>query len=689
MNPLLMTLMLVVALGGVSYTLYNRFALLARMAPEKRLDQPLRRLGLLMKIGMGQSRLIGRKRERSSGAMHAFIFWGALVVGLREVILIGEGYVHGFQEYLPLLHSGSPLAYGFAFAYNVTEAVVLFMLLWALYRRKVLKVSRLELNLEGNLVLYFIIGIMATDLFFDAAKIAWANAGGTPHLLSHPEYGSEALWMPFASWAAELMAPLGADGTWALYVGLYWLHMAVALIFLNILPYTKQFHELTALPNVYLGSLDYPHTPAPLLNLEDEAAWENEALGVARVEQFSWKQGLDLYTCTECGRCYDVCPTFVTGKPLTMKWVNDSLRAHLNEEAAGIRKTGKSGGEKTLVGDVISKDTLWACTTCRACEEVCPVSIEHVPRMLSMRTAQTLMAEDFPKELTATFRGLEQNGNPWNLGYDKRGDWAGELDFSLPMIDVSSAGDIKGEYDVLFWVGCMGSFDKRSQKIARATAALLRAAGLRPAILGTSEKCTGDLARRTGNEMLFQMLAQENVESLNALEPPEIVTICPHCLNALKNEYPQLGGRYQVFHHSQYLARLVRQGRLKLRKDVFLEKGVVFHDPCYLGRYNNEYDAPRSLLSAVTGTPPLEMRRAREEGFCCGAGGGRMWLEENIGSRINEERVAQALETGAGTIATACPFCLTMVGDGLSAKGREEEVSVRDIAEMALDALEK
>jgi Fe-S oxidoreductase len=469
-----------------------------------------------------------------------------------------------------------------------------------------------------------------------------------------------------------------------LYQFAYWGHLAVILVFLCILPESKHFHIITALPNLFFASLGRPHAPPALLDLENEQLWEQERIGLNRIEQLTWKQALDLYTCTECGRCYDICPTYVTNKPLTLKWVNDDLRHHLLDEAPSILATGRSGGALELVGDVIRPETLWACTTCRACEEVCPVGIEHVPRMISMRQGQVMMKERYPEELKAAYRGLERNANPWGIGYDKRAEWTQGLEG----VPVPELGEGEAPAEVLMWVGCMGSFDKRNQKIARATATLLHRAGVRFSILGSKEKCTGDLARRSGNEMLYQTLARENVETLNAHHVTKIVTACPHCLHTLKNEYPQLSGRYEVFHHSQLLAQLVREGRLKPHAN---QAGrFTFHDPCYLGRYNGEYDAPRELLDrtvAADGGARVEMRRARNESFCCGAGGARMWMEETIGSRVNEERVRQADEAGADTVVTACPFCMTMMDDGVKQSGREERMQVRDIAEVLLQSV--
>lgn len=685
MNPLIMSIVLAIAMTALTFTLSVRFALLSKLGRENRLNHLGKRFGAVLRIGFGQSKLAGRKKERSSGLMHAFIFWGAMIIGLREFIVIGEGFVPGFQDVLPLVNGRSIGGYLYALAYNISEVVVLAMLLWALYRRKVTKPHRLDINLEGNLVLYFIIGIMVTDLVFDAAKFNLVAAGQAIHYLSHPAYGTEMDWMPFAAWLALPLESLGAAVNEQIYLISYWVHIVVALVFANYLPYTKQFHEMTALPNVFFGPVDGPHAPIKLLDLEDEDAWEKESLGLNRIEQLTWKQGLDVYSCTECGRCFDICPTYVTRKPLTMKWVNDALRGELNAETKNILKSGKSSDDKALVGDVIRHDTLWACTTCRACEEVCPVSIEHVPRIIAMRQGQTLMHENYPKELNSAFKGLEQNGNPWNLGYDQRADWKSELEFDLPILTETP----QEPYDVLMWVGCMGAFDKRNQKIARATATLMHKAGVKAVILGTKEKCTGDLARRSGNEMLYQTLAMENVESLNGLGVKEVVTNCPHCLNSLKNEYPQLEGKYVVYHHTQYIAKLVDEGRLKLKPSF--EGKLTFHDPCYLGRYNGEYDAPRALLGMAARNAPqdlVEMSRSRNEGFCCGAGGARMWMEENQGSRVNEERVRQAAETGATTIATACPFCMTMVGDGVRQSGREDEMEVLDVAEIVLRAVQ-
>ncbi|HBL55438.1 MAG TPA: (Fe-S)-binding protein, partial [Deltaproteobacteria bacterium] len=373
-------------------------------------------------------------------------------------------------------------------------------------------------------------------------------------------------------------------------------------------------------------------------------------------------------------------------KPLTLKRFNQSLLHHLRNEETTLFRTGSTAEDKTLVGEIIRPETLWACTTCRACEEVCPVSIEHVPRILGMRQNQTMMEEAYPPEMANTFKGLERNFNPWGIGFDQRADWAEGLDIPL-MADMKSETEgQQPEIDMLMWVGCAGSFDSRNQKIARATATLYQKAGVKFAMLGSEEKCTGDLARRSGNEMLFQMLAGENVETLNNYKIKKIVTACPHCLNSIKNEYPQLGGEYEVFHHSQFISKLVDEGRLPVGSN--LKDTITYHDPCYLGRYNNEFEAPRNLLKKAASEPMREMKRHGRESFCCGAGGARMWMEETIGSRINENRTEEAIQTGASTVATGCPFCMTMISDGIAAKGKTESMQAKDISELVLEAVE-
>jgi Fe-S oxidoreductase len=500
--------------------------------------------------------------------------------------------------------------------------------------------------------------------------------------------------------AGKLISPLGVGANRMIMTIMFWLHIITQLTFLNILPLGKHFHVITALPNVFFKSLDYPHEKTKLLDLEDESVWEDESLGINHIHQLNWKQGLDLYTCTECGRCKEVCPTYTTDKPLNLFDFNMQLKNELLDNADNLIKrsalaaTIPSDGDaeqtekikaemaelnsqKQLIGDVIAEDTLWACTTCRACEEVCPVTIEHIPRIVAMRQGQSLMAGVYPDELNVALKGLERNGNPWGIGYDKRADWAEGLGVKMMADDA--------DVDYLLWVGCAGSFDDRAKKVSTGLVKILQKADISFAILGVEEKCTGDFARRIGNEMMYQMMAQENIETLNNYQVKKIITACPHCLNTLKHEYPQMGGNYQVVHHTELIDQLLKAGKITLNPS--LEGGLTYHGPCYLGRYNSVYDQPRSILKSISKEGLTELDRYRQESFCCGAGGGRMWMEETIGKRINEERAEEIVDRKVANVAVGCPFCLTMIEDGMKELGKEEEIKTQDIAELVAQNL--
>ncbi len=703
MSPLFMLILLIVGLGLFTRTMIKKIKLLLALAPADRLDRIPEliwaRLKEVLVIAMGQKRLVGRKKERASGIMHAFIFWGFCILLIRSIILYGEGFVHGFS--LPFFNEQWLLGYLYIFVKDIMEGVVLLMVIYAIYRRAVLKPARLHNTWEAYFVLGMIGLLMISDLLYDGARynlITLFNNPDSLHFFNNPTYGNEFIWTPVSVGAASLVSWLNLQDTHALMNLMFWTHIITQLTFLNFLPIGKHFHVITSLPNVFLKSLDYPHDKAKWLDLEDEAAWENETLGVNHIHQLTWKQGLDLYTCTECGRCKEVCPTYTTDKPLNLKDFNDSLKHELientdrlilraeyarllNDELDEERlekikaNMAELNCEKALVGEVIEEDTLWACTTCRACEQVCPVAIEHVPRIVAMRQGQTLMAENYPKELNVALKGLERNGNPWGIGYDKRADWAQGLDVKTMAED--------SNVDYLLWVGCAGSFDDRTKKVSTALVKILQKAGISFAILGTEEKCTGDFARRVGNEFLYQMMAEENIEILNGYGVKKIITACPHCLNTLKHEYPQKGGNYEVIHHADFINELVKTGKITLNRS--LEGALTYHDPCYLGRYNNVYDEPRSLLTKVARDGFKELDRCGQESFCCGAGGGRMWMEETIGKRINLERSEEIAAKRVANVAVGCPFCLTMIEDGMKELGKEEEIKTRDIAEFVAD----
>lgn len=697
MNPVLMSLLIIAALAVFGNTMFRKIQLLMALEPTDRVNHIKERLKNMVILAIGQKRLVGRAKERSAGIVHALIFWGFCVLLLRSLNLYGEGFVEGYQ--LPFLGDDSLIGYLYMGMKDIMEGVVLAMILFAIYRRAIIKPERMHNTFEAYLVLGMIGTLMISDLLYDGARYNLIQLYNNPeglHFFNHATYGSEFSWTPVSVGAAALISGLSAQANHGVMVVMFWVHICTQLVFLNLLPHGKHFHVITALPNVFLKKLgDYPHEKAKLLDLEDEDAWENESLGINHIHQLNWKQGLDLYTCTECGRCKEVCPTYTTDKPLNLHEFNDNLKHELFENEFDIIKRARLlaklkeidhperieqikeeiiglNSDKQLIGDVIAADTLWACTTCRACEQVCPVTIEHVPRIIAMRQGQTLMAESYPKELNPALKGLERNGNPWGIGYDKRADWADGLGIKTLAEDA--------DVDYLLWVGCAGSFDDRSKKVSVSLAKILQKAGVSFAILGVEEKCTGDFARKVGNEMLFQMMAMENIETLNNYQVKKIITACPHCLNTLKHDYPQLGGDYEVIHHAVFIDQLVKQGKIKLTPS--LAGAVTYHDPCYLGRYNNIYDQPRSLLRSVSKAGVKELGRNCQESFCCGAGGGRMWMEETIGKRINVERSEEIIALQVENVAVGCPFCMTMIEDGMKELGKEEEIKTLDIAEL-------
>ncbi len=695
MSPLFMSILLIIGLAVFGRTMYYKILLLMALEPVDRASHIKERVKNMLVLAIGQKRLVGRKKERAAGIMHAFIFWGFCILIIRSLNMYGEGFVMGYH--LPFLGDDFILGYLYIALKDIMEGIVLLMVVYAILRRAVLKPERLHNTWEAYLVLALIGILMISDLLYDGARYNLIMLHNNPeqlHFFNNPQYGSEFIWTPVSMGAAALISGMSSDANGFILVGMFWLHITTQLIFLNLLPLGKHFHVITSLPNVFLKSLGYPHEKARLLDLEDEAAWEDESLGINYIHQLNWKQGLDLYTCTECGRCKEVCPTFTTDKPLNLHDFNDALKSELKDNADSIIKREKLStmlhqdndagqtdkikaemtelnSKKQLIGEVITEDTLWACTTCRACEEVCPVTIEHVPRIIAMRQGQTLMAEAYPKELNTALKGLERNGNPWGIGYDKRADWADGLDVKM-MADNT-------DVDYLLWVGCAGSFDDRTKKVSTSLVKILQKANINFAILGVEEKCTGDFARRVGNEMLFQMMAQENIEILNNYKVKKIITACPHCLNTLKHEYPQMGGNYEVIHHAQFIDQIVKEGKITLNKSM--EEVLTYHDPCYLGRYNEVYDQPRSILKSISKNGLKELDRHGRESFCCGAGGGRMWMEESIGKRINTERAEEIISHEVANVAVGCPFCLTMIEDGMKELEKEEEIKTQDIAE--------
>ena len=663
--------MLAGTLGAFAFSAYRRLQLLKTGAPCSAFDRVGPRLRELVVTGFLQKNLL---REPLPGIMHLFIFWGFLVLLLRTASLV----VYGFSPSIFHQLMGNPLGHAYLLTKDVFAVLVMLGIGIAIYRRVITRPSRLTFSGEALVILGTIGLIMLCDFLFDAAELALLAANPTDPSAHAAFLAGARSWTPVGAWLSRWLTGWSSGALEATATGSYFLHIGLILGFLNYLPYGKHFHIITSLPNVFLASQAPKGALRAMPDLE-KTIEANGTLGVDKVEAYPWKDLLDLYSCTECGRCQAACPAWSTNKPLSPKKVVVGQRDHLYTKAQHLlsKEKDKVWNGPALISDgVISKDVIWACTACRNCEEVCPVRIQHVQRIIDMRRYLVSMENDFPKELNATFRGMESSGNPWGLPQQKRADWAQGLNVPL-----ASAAP---EFDVLYWVGCAASYDSRNQKTARALAQVLQAAGVKFAILGPEEACTGDSARRLGNEYLFQLLAQRNIEILNRYRVKKIVSACPHCCNTLANDYPQLGGHYEVVHSSVFLRELIHQGRLKLKAGA-LER-IAYHDPCYLGRFNDRYREPRELIRLTSPGRLLEAERTGCNSFCCGAGGGRMWMEEHA-PRINATRLEQLLETKPQAIAVACPFCMTMFTDANKDKAVGDQVQIKDVVELAAENL--
>ena len=602
------------------------------------------------------------RRKPGPGWAHTLIFFGFLAVQPHSLELMIQGIFPGFHvaAWIPGLYGA------YLFAADFLAFLVLVGLGYALYRRLFLKPAYLTNGLDARLIILFTAVIIITFHLINAFLLVPSIGGGFDY----------ARYLTISKVLHNIfnlndLAPGAARSGFEI---VYWIHILTILGFLIYIPGSKHLHLLAAVPNVFLKPLERPKAML-VTDIENEEA---ETFGLGNVSELNWKNVLDLYACTECGRCEEQCPADTTGKPLSPKRVIHDSKIDLFSQASAIlAKKYDSVSPLVREESPITGDVLWACTTCRACEDICPVNIQHLDIILEARKYQVLMESSFPPEMQETFTNLENQSNPWGFGSDTRADWAKGLDVPL-MTD-------NPEADLLYYVGCAGSFDDRGKKIAQAMARVLKKAGVNFAILGEEERCNGDVARRAGNEYLAQMMIAENVEILNQYKPQKIVAACPHCFNTIKNEYPQFGATYEVVHHTELLLDLLRQGKLKIGGTV--AENFTYHDSCYLGRWNGIVDAPRQILQMVNGGRQLiEMERSRTEGFCCGAGGARMFMEETIGKRINHERAEEIIATGANGVAAACPFCITMLRDGII--DNSGEVEVKDIAEIIDEATE-
>jgi len=625
------------------------------------------------------------------GVAHALTFWGFIVL----LLTIIEAYGDLFSRTFAIPGIGHWAFIGFIedlFAVGVLAGIITFAVIRL--RNDPDREGR-ESRFAGShtgaawIVLLGIFLVIATLLIYRGAQI---NTGVFPY--PHGAFASQIV--------GHWLAPLGTGVNSVLETTFILAQLAVILAFLVFVTYSKHLHIVLAGLNVLfsrrpdgLRALEPMRSNGQVLDFE-EADPDTDVFGLGKIEDFTWKGLLDMGTCTECGRCQSQCPAWVTDKPLSPKMIILDLRDHAlkkapwtlagsDEARAKLPEGVQAEAARPLVGGasdhgVIDPDALWACTNCGACVHECPVDIEHIDHINGMRRHQVLIESAFPVEAAGMLKNLENKGDPWGMGAARRTDWMEGLDFEVPVAE----GPLGDDVEYLFWVGCAGALEDRAKKTTRAIATLLHTAGVKFAVLGPAETCTGDPARRIGNEFVFSMLAQQNVETLNEAAPRTVVASCPHCFNTLANEYPQLGGNYQVIHHTQLLAKLVAEGRLTPVGEV--DEKITYHDPCFLGRHNKVYSPPREIMEQVPGVRAQEMHRCKERGFCCGAGGARMWMEERIGKRINTERIDEALGTEPDTVSTACPYCLVMLGDAISAKKAageaKESLEVVDVAQL-------
>jgi Fe-S oxidoreductase/nitrate reductase gamma subunit len=642
-----------------------------RGAPDRRRTTPknIKRRLADFRAGVYMRTLL---RDSAAGLMHSMIYFGFLaLLGVTTVLEVD----HQMPVDLKFLHGKTYLAY--SMIGDLAGVVFLTGIVWAVVRRYVQRPYRIRIKSkpEHALILgtFFLIGV--TGFLAEAFRIA---------LFQQPNYEK---WSFVGYPLSRLFDGMSVDNL-ELWHQIGWsAHVVSFLLFLAILPVTMLRHMFTSPLNMYLKDRERPKGAMKAMpNLTETSL---ETFGASVVEDFTWKQLLDTDACTMCGRCTSVCPAHATGKPLDPREivlktgeVMAATAAH-GHVSPPIGMDGQITISSNSLFERITAEEIWACTSCKACDEICPVNIEILDKILDMRRYLSLMESNFPAELGNAYRAMENQGNPWGMNQGERGDWAKDLD-DVKVLDPGQP--IESEY--LYWVGCAGSFDDKNKKVTQAMAKLLRRAGIDVAILGPSEMCTGDSARRSGNEYLFQMLAMPNIEMLDGMGVKKIIAQCPHCFNTLKNEYPQLGGNYEVIHHTQLLEELIESGQLDVSQAT-LEERITYHDSCYLGRHNDVYLAPRKVVGSIKGLEVVEMQRNGTKGMCCGAGGARMWMEEDIGTKVNDERAKEALSTGATRVATACPFCFIMLDDGVKAAGADEtQVKVADIAIHLLDAIE-
>ncbi|WP_298432321.1 (Fe-S)-binding protein [Geobacter sp.] len=657
-NPAVFATITVASLIFFVWSCSRRLSLVLLGRPEDRFQHPGRRLREMLRNAFGQKRVV----STPFGINHAVIFWSFVILLLAN----GEFLISGIFPGVSLALLPASLHHGLLLAFDIVSLLTLACVTLAALRRLFFPPTSLESSYtkarspEAFLILSFIALLMLSYFGLHGAMIALGEEK------AHT-------WMPVSSFAATLLgSSSAASGLVPIASTFWWVHALLLLAFLNYLPHSKHMHILTAIPNCFFASLERPNTQPR------EEFVKGGSLGAGRVDEFTWKDLFDGFSCTECGRCQDACPAASTGKPLNPRQVVHDIKMNLLTNGGPLQQGSKP--EQPLIGDgkgSISEDAIWSCTTCGACLSACPVMIEQMPKIVKMRRHLVQMESRFPEELLNLFENVESRSNPWGIAPSERTKWSATMEVR-PFE--------KGRTDYLLYVGCAGAFDSRQKHVTVALATILNSAGVSWGILGKEEFCCGDSLRRLGNEFVFDRMARQNVQLFREKGITRIITQCPHCFSTLKNDYRQYGIELEVIHHSELIDQLLKEGKIKLTRQVADLGKVVFHDSCYLGRYNDVYEAPRSIIAAATGSVPLELERRRDASFCCGAGGGRMWMEEHTGTRINLARITEALAQNTDTICVTCPFCMTMFEDGLKDEGRDG-VRVRDIAEVVAKGL--
>jgi len=644
----------VVALVWFCWSTFRRFRLVTLGKVENRYDKFGQRFWNMLAYAFGQRRVV----SKPFGINHFVLFWCFLILLIANAEFLLNGL---FPAYIDLALLPSGLYYALSLIFDLVSIFALLCVIVAVVRRLAFPPSYIDAKSRDAFIILSLVGLLMIAFFgFHASEIA--------HGLEEA-----ASYMPISSFIANTVfsgLPL-VTLAWLAFA-FWWIHAIVLLAFLNYLPYSKHMHIMTAIPNCFFKSLEK-------VNTQPREEFKKGALfGVGQVEQFTWKGLFDSYSCTECGRCSDNCPATFTGKELNPRLVIHDIKENLLKNGPLLEQ--KKGTSLSLIGEghegSISEEVIWSCTTCGVCMEVCPVFIEHVPRLVDMRRNLVEMKAKFPEELLTFFENMEQRSNPWGIAPAERTKWASGIEIK----------PFEADTEYLFYVGCAGAFDARNRRVTLALARVLDASGISWGILGKDEMCCGDSLRRLGNEFVFDTIVKDNIKMFTEKGVKKIITQCPHCYSTLKNDYRQYGAEFEVLHHTELINSLIKEGKLKLNKVADMGK-VVFHDSCYLGRYNLIYNEPRQAFTSVTGNHLLEMERNHEKSFCCGAGGGRMWMEESTGKRINVARVEEALEENPEAICVCCPYCMTMFEDGLKDKDADDKVQVLDLAEIVDKAL--